>query len=96
LDDFVRDRNIFVHNLFKVPGFNVNTSEGAAAGIDFVISVTDRAVHIRNVLMALSNIVMGQSIIKDKVFGPSPTDAELYELLAIGTFLQSHLDDDVP
>jgi hypothetical protein len=49
LKQFLEDRNTFVHDLTRIPGYNLGTEEGLQAGIDFIIKLTAQAEHVRNV-----------------------------------------------
>lgn len=95
LTKFLRNRNTLVHNLAEVPGFSLETEMGIEAGLLFANSLCDRAIEVKEVLTALVNIHMGTGVLKaDEVVGPELDDAQMYELMAIGVFLQGHLDED--
>jgi hypothetical protein len=86
--DFLTARNTFVHNLDDIPNFSLKDDAGIETGLTFVRNVNKQAVHVRNVLWALTRLLMGEGRLKDGA-GPGVSEEEVYELLAIGTFLQS-------
>jgi hypothetical protein len=93
LTRFVKDRNTFIHDFFNVPGFSLENGRGLQAGIDFVSSVTKQAEEVRKVLWAYVRLIMGEDSLKDHI-GPDITDAQMYELMAIGVFLQGDQRDE--
>lgn len=86
LDKFVRNRNIFAHNLRGIPNLDLGTHAGLIAGIDFCRSLTEEARDIAKLLKALADVLMGQGF--DKVIGPGADEEDILQLRAIGTFLQ--------
>jgi hypothetical protein len=57
LEQFLADRNTFAHDLWRIPNFSLNTEEGVQVGIDFTISLEERAAHVRNVLIGFCDLV---------------------------------------
>ncbi len=52
LDALLRDRNIFIHNLFMQPWFDLNSPDGRARLDDFMREVRNRARTATKVMMA--------------------------------------------
>jgi len=93
LSDFLTARNTFVHKLSSIPDFSLKDEAGIKAGLNFVRTVNKQAVHIRNVLLALTRLMMGKGVLKEGI-GPEISEEEDHELMAIGVFLQSDFWED--
>jgi len=96
LTDFVKDRNILVHDIHRVPGFNLGTQQGLAVGMEFIICLTEKAMHVADLLLALMKVIKGEAKFQHILIGPGVDREQAYELLAVGTFLQHGIDDGEP
>lgn len=54
---FLRNRNIFVHDIFRVPGFGIGTDQELSAGIEFTQNLARQAEHVRDVVMGLARVI---------------------------------------
>ena len=86
LSQFAKDRNIFVHSFSSIPGFNFDTQDGLSIAMDFVISLTLRAIRITGVITALIRILKGVAKVQYTEIGPEFDEEADYELTAIGRF----------
>ena len=81
LKSFLKDRNDFAHDLFRVPHFNLG-DDGVRVGLEFVTSFTRRAVHIRNVLMGFNRMLAGLGTFTGEIT-PNLSDEQMNELIAL-------------
>jgi hypothetical protein len=85
LVQFLRDRNLFAHELREVPGFSLNTDMEILAGIAFVKSLTDRATAITRIVMGFNNILANPGKPNDSQFPIDLDDETFNEFLALTT-----------
>jgi hypothetical protein len=56
LTDFVKNRNLFAHDLLSVDGFSILTEEGVAKGITFLRQLAQQAREVTSTFMGLNAI----------------------------------------